>query len=180
MPIRDAILQLVREGYLVRGRGDGIAVAPLTIDEVKDMFRIEGMLVGYAARLACERATDEEIEDLWVLHERMKQEVSNKDFASAAQTNLKLHQGLNHLAKSRRLTSTIRHVSMRLHREFLIEFPEWITRSLADHERILSLLAQRNGAEVEVLMIDHICASGEEVVRSLAQNMEARRSKEAQ
>lgn len=179
MPIRDAVLQLVREGYLTRGRGDVISVVPVDMDDITVMFHIEGMLVGYAARLACERATDEEIEALWALHRKMEAEVAAQDFEVAAQTNRNLHEGINRAGRSHRLVATIRHVSMRLHREFLIEFPEWITHSLTDHEAILAAISNRDGTAAERIMVAHVGASGEEVARMLAENLEAHRAERA-
>jgi len=171
MPIRDAVLQLVREGYLVRGKGDAISVVPIDIDDVRVMFHIEGMLTGYAAKLACDRATDEEIAALWDLHHFMEEEVAKGNFEVAAQTNRKLHEGINQAGKSHRLDATIQHVSMRLHREFLIEFPDWITHSFSDHEAILTAMSARDGTAAEQLMIAHVHASGEEVARMLAENL---------
>lgn len=54
-PVRGALQQLQREGYVIRSGGEKraqLAVAPLTADDGEELFELVGELEGMAARLA--------------------------------------------------------------------------------------------------------------------------------
>lgn len=59
-PIRESLHRLAAEG-LVSPVRRGWIVRELTLDEMRDIYEVREALEGYAARLAAERATDEEI-----------------------------------------------------------------------------------------------------------------------
>lgn len=58
-PVRDALRQLLQEGY-VQAAGGGVqarlSVAPLTIDDARELFHITALVEGLAARWAAELA----------------------------------------------------------------------------------------------------------------------------
>ena len=61
-PVREALAQLMREGFLVAatsGRRTELAVAPLDAPSVLELWSIVGALEGQAARLAAGRPEDE-------------------------------------------------------------------------------------------------------------------------
>ena len=61
-PIREAFRQLESEGYLTVIPRKGAVVSAFTQKDVEEFYAIKSILEGYAARLACTRLTDKEIE----------------------------------------------------------------------------------------------------------------------
>ena len=63
-PVRDALRQLLQEGY-VQAIGGGVqarlSVAPLTIDDARELFHITAQIEGLAARWAAERPEAERV-----------------------------------------------------------------------------------------------------------------------
>jgi DNA-binding GntR family transcriptional regulator len=54
-PVRTALLRLQQEGLVTSGRGPGrVTVAPLTAEDMRELFLMVGALDGVAARLAAE------------------------------------------------------------------------------------------------------------------------------
>lgn len=51
-PVREALMQLEQEGFLLSDPGRGFFVAPLTVQEVRDVFPLVGVLEGTALRWA--------------------------------------------------------------------------------------------------------------------------------
>lgn len=62
-PVRESLQRLAADGLIVSHRRRWV-VREHTLDEIKDMFEVRMALEGYAARLACQRATDEQVETL--------------------------------------------------------------------------------------------------------------------
>ena len=63
-PVRESIRRLQQDGLVdVRPRG-GIYVASISIEEADDIYRVRGALEALAARLAAERVTDHELQEL--------------------------------------------------------------------------------------------------------------------
>ena len=63
-PLREALIQLEREGLVVRQPNRGTFVAELTEDMVREVAGLRGVLEGFAASLAAKRLTSEDFERL--------------------------------------------------------------------------------------------------------------------
>lgn len=64
-PVRTALQQLRQEGYVVRlgeGKYSGVAVAPLTGDDARELFLVMGQLEGLAARECAGESRGERLE----------------------------------------------------------------------------------------------------------------------
>jgi DNA-binding GntR family transcriptional regulator len=62
-PIRNSLLRLAAEGLIVSRRRRWM-VYEYRKDEIREVYEVRMAQEGFAARLACERATDEEIADI--------------------------------------------------------------------------------------------------------------------
>ena len=71
MPARDALIKLTAEGLIVTRPGGQSEVGRLTRSDIEDVFDIEALVHGRAARRACENATADDIAGLKALHEAM-------------------------------------------------------------------------------------------------------------
>jgi DNA-binding GntR family transcriptional regulator len=71
-PVRDALRQLLQEGY-VQAIGGGLqarlSVAPLTVDDARELFHITARIEGLAARWAAERAEQERVRRAFALEQ---------------------------------------------------------------------------------------------------------------
>jgi DNA-binding GntR family transcriptional regulator len=64
-PLREALRVLKSRGFVTSESTSGtVRVVSLTADQAADMYEARKMLDGFAARLAAERATDDQVEDL--------------------------------------------------------------------------------------------------------------------
>ena len=60
-PVREALRKLEAEGLLSKGPGSNLVVNDLSSKDVEETFSIRAVLEGFAARLAAERATPEQV-----------------------------------------------------------------------------------------------------------------------
>src|SRR5574341_322553 len=63
-PLREALIQLEREGLVVRQPNRGAFVADLTEELVREVASLRGVLEGFAAGLAVKRLTEEDFRQL--------------------------------------------------------------------------------------------------------------------
>lgn len=158
MPVRDALRQLIYEGYLVRDSGRHCLVAHLRRQDIIDTFAVEGMLHGFAARRVAETASPDQLDELERQHHAMV--ASEHDLHQFATMNWAFHRRINTLAQSRKLIAAIKTLAMAMPRDFVTEFPEWVPTANAEHEAIVAAFQARDGSAVEALMHEHVGQTG--------------------
>lgn len=75
IPVREALIALDRDGWVTLVPQRGAYVNPITVDTVRDHYRLGGVLYGMAVQLAAERATDEQLAELRRIGKRASTEV---------------------------------------------------------------------------------------------------------
>lgn len=169
--LRQALTTLVQSGHLVsrRGRGGGTFVAddpPLAghAAEIALGADLRGVLdqrvaieVG-SVILACERAEERDIELLDGLVKRM---ADAADFDDYRRSDMRFHVGVAEAAHSPRLVAAMTEVQGEMSALIArIAHPEQVlTRSNAQHGRIVALLRRRESARAVKLMRDHIAGT---------------------
>jgi DNA-binding GntR family transcriptional regulator len=169
MPVRDALARLTDQGLIERDEQGLLRPILLSPDDIADLFRVEAQLASLAARKAAERATEGDLVHIRELHLRMTKAVDEEDIATAAAMNRLFHREINIAARAPMLISALRATSAHVHREFLMEFPQWVRHSLTEHEAIVIALERRTPSKVATLMRRHVEHSAKEVARGLAQ-----------
>lgn len=163
IPVRDALQGLINEGLVVRAATDRIQVASLTSDGLTDMFHIEATLHAYAAKCAAERGNKTQLAEIASLGEQMREAEHEGQSSVMADLNFRFHRSINLAAGSQKIIASLAAVSVNIHREFLIEVPEWAEHSNDQHDAIVSALLDRNGKLVEELMYRHVKESGDKI-----------------
>jgi DNA-binding GntR family transcriptional regulator len=165
MPVRDALRQLTFEGYLVHDSGRHCLVATMSRQDIIDTFDVEGMLHGFAARRLTEIASDEQLQQLRQLHLEMDE--NQEDVHKFGALNWNFHRQINQMSNSRKVIAALRTLAMALPRDFVVEFPEWVPGSNAEHAEIVKALVKRDGAKSESLMRAHVGRTGVSIAEYL-------------
>lgn len=166
--LRQALTTLMQSGHLFsqRGRGGGTFVSdtpPLTERDDGQPLGAEAWAVldervaveTGATILACERAGTDDTDRLEELVERM---ANAEDFEDYRRADMRFHIGLAEAARSPRLITSMTevqgHMSALIAR---IAHPEQVlTRSNAQHGRLVSLLCRHDSRRAVRLMRDHL------------------------
>jgi DNA-binding GntR family transcriptional regulator len=141
-PIRESLQRLAADGLIVSHRRRWV-VYEHTLDEIKDMYEVRMALEGYAARLACLRATEEQVQallDFFADRPREGDGSSFIDFNTALHgmiTEAANNVYFQRLADSNRFYSFANHLAMQYGAEDLAE-------SNRQHEAILRGIARRD------------------------------------
>lgn len=107
MPIREAVGRLVAQGALAIRKNRAVEVPRMTAGEFRDLTRTRLLLECDAARLAVDRITDAQVEEIQRLHAAFRTEMTTGDRMAALMLNRQLHFALYDAARAPTLRQMI-------------------------------------------------------------------------
>jgi DNA-binding GntR family transcriptional regulator len=155
-PIREALGYLEQEGLVRSIPRRGVFVVRKTKAEILEMILVWAAIEGMAARLATERASDAELNQLRHLFDAFEADPSAK-LDEYSQANTAFHKAIIRMsgcALMSQMTDTL-FIHMRAVRAVTMGWDDRARRSMADHLDIIAALEQRDPAEAERLVREH-------------------------
>jgi len=157
-PLREAIRMLAAEGLVDLLPNRGAVAAQLSAQSIADTFEVVAGLEGQSGELAAERISEGELSEIRALHYEMLAAHTRRDLPTYYRLNATIHNQINAAARNPVLAHTYRTVNARLQalrfRSNLDE-SKW-SRAVQEHERMIELLAARDGARLRKLLIAHV------------------------
>ncbi|MGI8713617.1 MAG: GntR family transcriptional regulator [Solirubrobacteraceae bacterium] len=167
-PVREALARLEQEGMVEIIPRRGVRVVRKSKAEIVEMITAWAALESMAARLACERADEDQIGSLHTLFSGFEggQLRSHLDEYSAA--NLRFHQRIIELGHSQLIADMADGllVHVRAIRRHTIGEGDRAERSIVDHMQIIDALRTRDAELAERLVREHALNLGRHVERS--------------
>jgi DNA-binding GntR family transcriptional regulator len=105
-PLREALIQLEREGLVVRQPNRGTFVADLTEELVREVASLRGVLEGFAAGLAVKRLTEEDFQQLERILTEMLAVARRGDFPRMVEWDYLFHEYIMRASGHRLLYET--------------------------------------------------------------------------
>ncbi len=105
-PLREALIQLEREGLVVRQPNRGTFVADLTEELVREVASLRGVLEGFAASLAVKRLAREDFEHLEAILKDMLAVARRGDFPRMVEWDYQFHEYIMRASGHRLLYET--------------------------------------------------------------------------
>lgn len=105
-PLREALIQLEREGLVVRHPNRGTFVADLTEELVREVASLRGVLEGFAASLAVKRLTAEDFARLERILKEMHAVARRGDFPRMVEWDYQFHEYIMRASGHRLLYET--------------------------------------------------------------------------
>jgi len=177
-PVREALLRLERENLLVRS-GRSLVVKTFSADEIADVYTLRAHIESYAARIAAERITDHELDQLSRVQEEMlrqtEQHHSSPDrdvLRQITQLNQRFHQLVVRATRSPALARTLNHLVLTplLYRAQLWYDEDDRDASAAGHDQLLDALRAHDADEAERIWRAHLIYGRDVVLGKLAAN----------
>lgn len=152
-PVRESLVQLAANGLIVSRRRRWY-VYEHTADEIKEIYEVRAANEGYAARLCCERANDEQLQAIASAHTAVDR-ASAEERVSA---NDAFHDRVNHACGNQRLINLITenrlfHFNLRLAAAYT---PEELERSSRQHADLVAAVLARDGDRAEAVVRKHV------------------------
>jgi len=156
-PLREAIRTLAREGLVKLFPNRSAICAPVDIAEVGDLFQTISHLESLGAALACQRATDADVDAIFRLHARMMKWFEQRQLRRYIEANQAIHRRLIHASRNVVLIELWELLVPRVERARLLAnlYSNRWHAAVDEHEQMLVALKARDGDTLAVLMSDH-------------------------
>jgi DNA-binding GntR family transcriptional regulator len=168
-PVREALARLEHDGLVEIRPRSGVRVVRRSKAEIVEMMVAWAALESMAARLTCERASDEEIGSLRALFSKFEEGEVRSRLDEYSVANLRFHQRIIELGHSQLIANMADNllIHVRAIRRHTIGEEDRAERSIVDHMQIIEALEARDAELAERLVRDHALKLARHVERTL-------------
>jgi DNA-binding GntR family transcriptional regulator len=166
-PVREAMAQLEREGFVRSVPRRGIYVVRKTKQEVIELITAWAALESMAARLITVNASDEEIATLRSMFGTFENGQLHAKLDEYSEVNIEFHQAIIRMSRNHVLIDLAENLftHMRMIRRKTIGEDDRVDRSIRDHMNIIHALEERDTDRAESLVRNHALGLAEHVAR---------------
>ncbi|MDI2125074.1 GntR family transcriptional regulator [Yinghuangia seranimata] len=166
LPVREALIALAAEGLVRAEPRRGYYVEELAPVDVLDHYEIYGKISGIAVARASKLMTDQDIDDLQALNDRMR---AAEDPQEQEALNNEIHGRINRVGASRRLRSVLLPLSHGMDVRFGVIIPGWQRNAANEHDAIIAALRVRDEDTARAAMEHHLVVNGQRAVDALTE-----------
>src|ERR1700722_6836607 len=166
-PVREAMAQLEREGFVRSVPRRGVYVVRKTKEEVVQMITAWAALESMAARLITQTASDADIAGLRRMFATFEDDKLHAKLDEYSEVNIAFHQTIIELSGNQVLIRLAENLftHMRMIRRETIGEDDRIDRSIRDHMNIIQALEARDTERAEDLVRQHALGLAEHVAK---------------
>jgi DNA-binding GntR family transcriptional regulator len=166
-PVREAMAQLEREGFVRSVPRRGVYVVRKTKREVIEMITAWAALESMAARLITENATDDDVATLRRMFATFSDDAVRAKLDEYSEVNIEFHQSIIRMSRNSVLIHMAENLftHMRMIRRKTIVEKDRADRSIRDHMHIIEALEARDARLAEELVRTHALGLAEHVER---------------
>ncbi|KON90312.1 hypothetical protein AF332_14425 [Sporosarcina globispora] len=168
-PLREAMQRLELEELVVRQTNGRLKVAPVSAQEVRELFLVRSMLEGVIAAEAAEKCTEQDIRHLSYFAHMIKQTAFEENLEDVSHFGSQFHTYLYELSQNKTAVKILRQLNdhiMRYRR--LAHFIDTKETSF-EHEEILDFIIKKDKHNAEAMMKKHVLNSMEKAVTAIQQ-----------
>jgi DNA-binding GntR family transcriptional regulator len=165
VPVREAVIALDREGWVVIEPHRGAFVVGLDENSTRDHYELLGRMYGFGARRAAERASEEGIAELAKVHRKLQAATDSHEFTGL---NMEFLRRVVSLADSRRVSATVRLMAVSIvPGDFFAEVPDVMRIHKRGMKAIMRALKANDGDTAEREFVSMLRQEAESVVTLL-------------
>ena len=157
-PLREALKVLAMEGLIEINPNRGASVARMSEQEIRETFELMSGIEAFAGQLACERITEQELDEIKALHNAMVVSKNQNDLPGYYHRNRSIHDLINLAARNSALRQVYLSLNRRIHSLRYLsnqQAPKW-DRALHDHEDMIVALQERDGKRLSEILRHHL------------------------
>ena len=158
-PIREAIRKLELEGLVIMIPRKGAEVADITEKSLRDVLEVRKALEELAVQLACEKITQEELEELEKAGENFKKVLNrSKDITEVAEADVRFHDVIYMATDNQKLILLLNNLREQMYR-YRVEYlkrEEAHPQLIAEHAAIIEYISKGEKKAATDIMCKHI------------------------
>ena len=164
-PLREALHKLASEGLIELVPNRGAVITRPSAEEIADMLQVLGVLEAFAGERVCAYVSAEEMAEIKALQFEMLAAFARQDRLKYFKLNQKIHLAIVKAARSDTLLALHSRLNARLYRiryQSNLKNETWGS-AVAEHERILEALENRDAEKLSTLLRQHLKSTWEKV-----------------
>ncbi len=158
-PVREALLQLNVEGFVEIKTHRNVVVKQISLAEIADLYEIQGVIEGYAARRASLNLNDEDLLKLKKLTEKMEKYFRSNNVEKFYESNKEIHEIYLKKCGNQSIYDLVSNLNLRKkmfrYRVTFLAKKDVMKNALDDHKKILNAFLARDSDEIERLVREH-------------------------
>lgn len=168
-PIREAIRKLELEGLVLMIPRKGAEVAEITEKSLRDVLEVRKALEELAVQLACDKITEEEIQQLREAAREFQKSLQSGDITRVAEADVQFHDILYMATDNQKLVQLLNNLREQMYR-YRVEYlknDEAYPVLTREHEDIIRHISRRDKEKATEVMCRHIDNQVETVIDAI-------------
>ena len=156
-PIREALKLLVHDNLIEVAKHRGVYVSSINPEDLQYLSEVRVLLESYTARLAAERATQDDIIILEALIDEQK-DIPVQDKQAWFDIDHKLHQAIAAAARNHYLIKSLEYyfgLSLRLW-NFILPKIDFLSLAVQEHAELIESIRNKQPDKAEKIMASHV------------------------
>lgn len=166
-PVREALLTLRGEDMVELEPRKGYVVAPLSQQDILDVFQLQGDIAGELAARVAGRITEAQLAELVLADRALARATRARRVADIERAEYEFHRTVNRMAQARKLSWFLHTATRYTPARFYSADPAWRAGMRAAHEELLAAFAQSDPAAARAAMTRHFTDGADRLVKHL-------------
>ena len=157
-PVREAIQKLAAEGCIKIAPNQTLIVTEISLEDIKEVLQIRGVLEGLAARMAAKKINRREIEELEKIVTQMGLYVTKKHLTSYCKVDDEFHNLILNVCGNKWIINIRDNLGNFIYRYRIrsLSIPGRLKHSLEEHRKIMESLKKHNSEDADRLSQIHM------------------------
>lgn len=164
MPVREALVNLVHEGFVEVSPSRILRVRPITRQDIQDMYWVHAKIAGELARRAAAHADQTMTVSLRQHVEALETALAVNDVTAMNHESWEFHRLVNKAANAPQLLFILRGILGYIPSHFYPRVHEWRSAAVEGHQQILEAIEQRDPDRAKQVAEHHIRQIGDLLV----------------
>jgi DNA-binding GntR family transcriptional regulator len=166
-PVREALLTLRGDGMVELEPRRGYVVAPMSRQDILDVFTLQGDIAGELAARVAGVVTAEQVAELSTVDRKLGTATRARRVAEIERLEYEFHRAVNRIADARKLAWFLRTATRYTPARFLSSDPGWRAAMRTDHEALLVAFRDGDTAAARAAMSRHFTDGADRLVKHL-------------
>ena len=175
-PVREAMFQLAAEGLVEVIPKAGFVVRPIDLLDIRHLFEAQILVVKLVSRLAAQRVSAAELEDLRKAKEAVEQAFEARDYMQMTSANAAFHRLEARAAHNRHIQGMADSINDQAQRLSYLSYTGWgseggaaldahLARVIEEHDRMFAALEAHDAEAASEIGVEHVLGFHTRVAR---------------